>query len=81
MNAAAKKNDNVKEYVQTKQQNTYLKGAAKVGGTNDDNILMGFTADDDEDTRGARKDQGQRGGRRQNAKAALKKTEEDFPTL
>lgn len=31
--------------------------------------------------RGGRPDAGQKGGRRQNPKAALKKTEEDFPTL
>ena len=50
---------------------------------------MGFQADDDEDERGDRRGgrggrggrDDQRGGRRQNAKAALKKTEEDFPTL
>lgn len=63
-----------------------MKNAGVIGGGNDQNVLMGFQADDDDerDNRGGRGGRGQndqRGGRRQNAKAALKKTEEDFPTL
>lgn len=51
---------------------------------------MGFQAEVDDDERGDRRGgrggrggqaDNQRGGRRTNAKAALKKTEEDFPTL
>lgn len=62
--------------------------------TNENQALLGFgsvpDADDEEERgaggtrgRGGRRNQegGQRGGRRQNAKQALKKTEEDFPAL
>ena len=72
----------------TVQQNTYLKDTvAKTADAN--NTYFGFSAvDDDEEVpgrggRGGRTtDGGNRGGaRRQNPKQALKKTEDDFPTL
>ena len=67
-------------------QNQYMKSTvAKTTTANA--VHFGFQADDD-DVRGgdARRggrggDAGQRGGRKQNAKQALKKTEDDFPTL
>lgn len=75
-----------KEKQSTTVQNTYLKGT--VAKTTTANAgLLGIKADDDTDARPARGGErggdagAQRGGRRQNPKHALKKTEEDFPTL
>lgn len=62
-----------------------MKGS--IAKTSDSKVaeLTGFgtVADEDErgDRRGGRGGGNQRGGRRQNPKQALKKTEEDFPTL
>jgi hypothetical protein len=86
----AKVQANAEEKVKqaTVLQNQYLKGS--VAKTSDAQVaaLTGFSAvpDDDERTdrrggRGGRDNQAQRGGRRQNPKQALKKTEEDFPSL
>lgn len=81
--------DTTKSKQSTVLQNQYLKGAvAKTADAN--NVLFGFGAvkdDDDVPSRGGRGRGGrggkeQRGGaRRQNPKQALKKTDEEFPTL
>lgn len=65
-------------------QNAYMKNAvAKTTTANA--VHLGIQADDETDARGGDRrggrDGGQRGGRKQNAKQALKKTEDDFPTL
>jgi plasminogen activator inhibitor 1 RNA-binding protein len=72
-----------KQKQSTVLQNAYMKNAvAKTTGAGV--AHLGIQADDDDvrggDRRGGR-DGGQRGGRKQNAKHALKKTEDDFPTL
>ena len=78
-------NDATKVKQTTIQQNQYLKGAvAKTTGENA--LALGLTGDDEErgygGNRGGRNQEGgQRGGRRGNAKQALRKTEEDFPSL
>lgn len=82
-----------KEKQSTVVQNTYMKGTS-APTTTENQALLGFgnVKDDSGDEeergggtrgRGGRRNQegGQRGGRRQNAKQALKKTEEDFPSL
>lgn len=79
----------------TLQQNQYLKGTVAKTSDVETAKLTGFgSIVDDEDTGrggrggrgrggrgGAQADNAQRGGRRQNPKQSLKKTEEDFPTL
>jgi len=79
-------NTDEKSKQSTVVQNTYLKGT--VAKTSDSTVanMTGFgnVADEETDNRRGGKRQGaggQRGGRRQNPKQALKKTEEDFPSL
>lgn len=75
-----------KEKQSTVLQNQYLKGAvAKTAHAN--GSLLGVQADEQESSApprgGNRRGDGgaQRGGRKQNARQALKKTEDDFPAL
>ena len=84
----AKANAEVKEKQSTVLQAQAVKSTAFAAGGGTEKIHLGFTADDNEpvgDRRGGRggrnQEGGQRGGRRQNARAALKKTEDEFPTL
>lgn len=87
-------NDNVKEKQSTVLQAQYMKGTtAPVAGEGKSYLGIGSVPDDDDEReerggpsgrgRGGRRNQdgGQRGGRKQNARQALKKTEEDFPSL
>ena len=84
--AKTQANDRTKEYQVSKQQNQYQKNATgKV--VNENQALLGFGAkhldrdEDEEEPRQRRNQEGGRGGRRQNPKQALKKTDDDFPTL
>lgn len=79
-------NESEKVKQSTVLQNQYLKGS--VAKVPDSNVatMTGFGSVADDDERGDRKGgrggrDNQRGGRRQNPRQALKKTEEDFPTL
>lgn len=74
-----------KQKQSTVQQNAYMK-TIHAKTTTENSVLLGVQADDDDvrggDRRGDRAgNAAQRGGRKQNAKQALKKTEDDFPTL
>lgn len=93
MKAKTQEKEGVKEKQSTVQQQQYMKGTYGKT-TNENQELLGFgsvpdpVSDDERGGggtrgRGGRRNQegGQRGGRRQNAKQALKKTEEDFPSL
>lgn len=86
----AKANTEVKEKQSTVQQKQAKADTGYAKSGNADRVHLGFKAEEDEpvDARGARggrggrnQEGGQRGGRRQNARQALKKTEDDFPTL
>jgi len=79
-------NDAEKVKQSTLQQNSYMKSTVAKTADAEVGALVGFGAVADEepaqDRRGGRRDEKpQRGGRRQNAKVALKKTEEEFPSL
>lgn len=85
--AKTQANDRTKEYNVSKIQNQYQKNTiGKVVNANQ--ALLGFGAkhldrDEDDEEQKPRRNQegGQRGGRRQNPKQALKKTDDDFPSL
>jgi len=89
-----KASDGGKTHQETVQKNQYLKGTvAKTADVNNNMFGFGAAPEDEpvESSRGGRGGRGRgargggsivnQGGRRQNAKQALKKTDDDFPTL
>ena len=88
------KDKNTKAHGEAKEKQSTVLAAKQAattnlaGNTNELRAHLGITAGDDDVPAGGRggrggrnQEGGQRGGRRQNARAALKKTEDDFPAL